>query len=376
MIHVATVGGSMRSRRQTGTSLSKEKEIAVRTPLTALLVATLLIGLFALPAGCPLSSAAETGTVRLLVTDKPFPFNMIEQADVIITRVEVLPADADAENNDETQEGESAGDAESQDPEAFDDDAENESVLDDPDSLSDNESEDDEAAAAEEEEEEEETDDDENENDAFLTIFEGEKLLSLLDLRNGRTDLLADAEIPTGTYKQMRLIVTEGFVRLTDEREFPLRVPSGSQTGIKLHFTFDIEADRETRLLLDIDLSRAFKPSPAGNIAECGDIREFKFQPSLGMRLIDLAEAGSIGATITNVDGEPLAAVSVTAYDGETEVTTTSTESDGTFVLTGLEAGTYRIEFSASGYTDAEVIDVVVGAGEQTNGLDVVLTEE
>ena len=366
----------MRSRRQTGTSLSKEKEIAVRTPLTALLVATLLIGLFALPAGCPLSSAAETGTVRLLVTDKPFPFNMIEQADVIITRVEVLPADADAENNDETQEGESAGDAESQDPEAFDDDAENESVLDDPDSLSDNESEDDEAAAAEEEEEEEETDDDENENDAFLTIFEGEKLLSLLDLRNGRTDLLADAEIPAGTYKQMRLIVTEGFVRLTDEREFPLRVPSGSQTGIKLHFTFDIEADRETRLLLDIDLSRAFKPSPAGNIAECGDIREFKFQPSLGMRLIDLAEAGSIGATITNVDGEPLAAVSVTAYDGETEVTTTSTESDGTFVLTGLEAGTYRIEFSASGYTDAEVIDVVVGAGEQTNGLDVVLTEE
>jgi len=68
--------------------------------------------------------------------------------------------------------------------------------------------------------------------------------------------------------------------------------------------------------------------------------------------------------------------VSVTAYDGETEVASTSTETDGTYVLAGLEAGTYRIELSATGYADVEVNDVVVDAGEQTDGLDVVLTEE
>lgn len=252
-----------------------------------------------------------TGSLRVLITDKPFPFELLHSAEITITRVEVRGGAGDREDDEE-----------------------------------------------------------------FVTVFEGQRDFDLLDLQNGRTDVLADAVIPVGTYTQMRLIVTEGRVRLTNERDFVLRVPSGSQSGIKLHFAFTIEDAEETQLLLDVDLSRAFKPIPAGKIDDPDTIREFKFQPSLAMRLIDIVDAGSIAGRVTNEAGEPIGAVAVTAYKGGEEVTSTSTANDGRYVLSGLPAGEYRVEFSASGYQDAEIDGVSVTAGEQTTGIDIVLALE
>jgi len=220
-------------------------------------------------------------------------------------------------------------------------------------------------------------DEDTGDDGSFVVIFEGERRLDLLDLRNGRTDLLADTQVPAGDYSQMRLIVTEGELTLKDGRTFLLTVPSGEQTGIKLHFDFSVADGEETQLLLDVDLSRAFQPIPGGHIDDPSTIRNFHFRPSLAMRLINLLEAGSISGAVTTMVEDvstPLASVAVTAYVDDQEVTTTSTEADGTYVLGGLTTGTYRVEFSLVGYDDVVIPEVNVNAGETTLGVDAVMT--
>ena len=72
---------------------------------------------------------------------------------------------------------------------------------------------------------------------------------------------------------------------------------------------------------------------------------------------------------------ETVAGASVTAFDDEDdEVTSTATGGDGTYVLGGLPAGTYRVEVSANGFEDAEASDVSVTAAQTTENVDVILT--
>ena len=279
-------------------------------------------------------NSAATGTVNLQVTDAPFPVDLISEAAVTITKVEVLHASA-------TQPSEDLPDSQESEP------ADSSSGTGDS------------------------TAETQNQAD-WVTIFEGTKTFNLLDLRNGRTDLLADVTIPTGQYTQMRLIVSEGSITLKDGRTFNLKVPSGETSGIKLHFIFTVTEGDTKPLLLDVNLGRAFKPIPGSGLKRPEDIKQFHFQPSLAMRLINVVQAGSITGTVT--DGTaPLAGVTVTAMRDTTEVTSTSTEADGTYALTGLPTGTFTIAFSKEGYVDDQVTDVAVQAGQVTEGINDVM---
>jgi hypothetical protein len=307
-------------------------------------------------AGCPGtgSSSAGQGTLRLLITDKPFPFEFIQEARVTITKVEVRAAEDESAADESADEGavdeggtDDAADADAGDPN--DGSARN--------------------AAGDGA-----GDEDDDAGSPFIVVYEGEKSFDLLQLRNGKTDLLADATLPAGRYTQMRIHVTEGLVVLNDGREFPLRVPSGEQTGIKLHFEFEVADGEQAQLLLDVDLSRAFSAIPSGHIDDVSTIREFKFHPSLAMRLIDLLDAGSISGMVSDAAGAPLAAVAVTAFNGTEEVSTTSSAADGTYSLGGLPTGTYRLEFSLGGYSDAQVENVEVQAGAATENVNATLS--
>lgn len=288
-----------------------------------------------------------SGSVRLLVTDKPYPYDFIASAVVTVTRVSLRVADAEEgdDNENDNEAADASGDDDSLELAAQDGGDEN---------GSDNES------------ENENENDNESHDGGFVTVFEGERELNLLDLRNGRVDLLADADVPAGHYDQMRLVVTRGVLTLTDGRVFDLRVPSGSSSGIKLNFEFEVADGEEKVLLLDVDLSRAFSAIPSGHIDDVSTIREFRFQPALAMRLIDVLAAGSVSGQVQDSDGNSLASVAVTVYRGEEEVTSTASEADGSFMLIGLPTGDYRVEFSLAGYADLGLEPVNVQAGAET----------
>ena len=156
-----------------GTSRSRIRALVLAGAGTLALF--VLVSMCGLP-GCFAGEA--TGTLKVLITDSPYPFEYISEAWVTVTRVEVHHVGDD--DGDETEDAEeSDGDGDS----------------------------------------------------PWIVIFESEQEFNLMDLRNGRTDLLAGAEIPAGHYNQTRLIVTQGYVVLTDGREFALTVPSGAQTA-------------------------------------------------------------------------------------------------------------------------------------------------
>jgi len=315
-----------------------------------------------------------TGSVRLLVTDKPYPYEYIDEALVTITRVEIRRANADDdaatgnEGDGAEDDGSGVGEPDASDDSGDDRDSgdeplEGDEPTDTPEGDAGGDVPPDDQAADESE--------DGDEGRPFIEIYSDEvgKSFNLLELQNGQVDLLADAEVPAGTYDQMRIIVTDGQVTLKDGREFPcpLRVPSGEQTGIKLHFQFEVEAERETTLLLDIDLSKAFSAIPGGRIDDADQIRSFRFSPSIAMRLIRLADAGSVSGTVCDPAGNPLAEASVTVYRGDEEVGNTSTDADGSYLLSGLPGGEYRLTVTASGFEDSEFEGVLVQAGETTD---------
>ncbi len=334
--------------------------------------------------GALFGGSGQTGSLTLSITDKPYPYDMIEEASITITEIEVRRTEVQDANND--------------DDDGDDDDGDENEAEDDDDGDSPEESQDADRGASGDVEvevedgpdeldvdaEDGETGDDDDDGglaadgadqeSSWVTILSEARTIDLTDLRNGRTDLLAQMAIPAGGYRKMRLMVTEGFVRLNDGREFPLTVPSGPQTGIKLHFNFTVEPDQETVLLLDVDISRAFLAIPSGHIDDPATITGFMFLPSHAMRLINVLEAGTVAGAVTDESQAPLANVAVTAYDqnGE-EVANTATDPDGTYLLVGLPTGMYRVEFSAMGFEDASVENVSVNAGDAVGGVNATL---
>ncbi len=83
----------------------------------------------------------------------------------------------------------------------------------------------------------------------------------LLTLQEGITANLTGAEdVEAGTYRQLRLVVDRAVVTLKpdykftdDETSKPLHVPSGMQSGIKVHLNGPIEVTEETLTIVTVD---------------------------------------------------------------------------------------------------------------------------
>ncbi len=259
------------------------------------------------------NGTSDTGRLTLQLTDAPFPFDLVAEANVTVFKVDARLADGEANQDEESM-------------------------------------------------------DDENEGSEFITLMEQEVPVNLLDLTNGTTEQLADVEVPVGTYDLIRVYVRGINVVLTDGRTFDLKVPSGAQTGIKIFIApaLTIAGGISSDLLLDFDVSRSFVAK--GNTKTVDGINGFNFKPVI--KVSNLSTAGTLYGTVTTLEEEanvPLENAQISVFDiNDAPVTSGVTDADGNYMIMGLDAGSYKVFASLNGFVDSEMMDVEIVAGNKT----------
>ena len=137
-----------------------------------------------------------------------------------------------------------------------------------------------------------------NTNGNTVTInFPTAKRIDLLQLRNGVTAALAqNASVPTGTYDWMQLQVlatqdTQGQsdITLVNGTQYPLYIPSGSETGLKLTTPFTVSQNGTTQLIIEFDLRQSVTTKST-------DAQNYALVPAL--RLENQSQVGTINATV------------------------------------------------------------------------------
>lgn len=198
------------------------------------------------------------------------------------------------------------------------------------------------------------------------TISEPNEVYNILELINGDFAILADAELETGTYQQIRLILSDDNSDVIDGETYNMTVPSGAQTGLKLNINAEIEEGIVYTLLLDFDANRS--------VVKRGATNQYNLKPVV--RATSEAVTGNIGGNV-NVDATVRAILNAGTAEADTVSTTITDDLSGDFLLVGLEEDSYTVavETGEEGFEDTEFEDVDVTLGETTDLGDIVLTE-
>jgi len=205
-----------------------------------------------------------------------------------------------------------------------------------------------------------------NSGNAWKQVLAPRRTVNLLDLVNGVREDLGVAELASGHYTQMRLLLGKApddglnllgrphpyanyFIDALDNA-VELKVPSGLQSGIKIVRGFDIGAGETTELLLDFDASRSVVM--AGSSGQC------LLKPVI--RMYGTAEGVVVKGTVADA-ASPLAGVLVSAQvtasaadekDAVSVEASTVTDEDGSYALF-LAPGTYNLV----AYREVETVD-------------------
>lgn len=82
-------------------------------------------------------------------------------------------------------------------------------------------------------------------------------IYNLLDLQNGIDALVANAMVSLEEIRQVRLILGEDNTVVVDGEEYELKVPSGSQSGLKINLCLDLTGMPQYDLILDFDAAES-----------------------------------------------------------------------------------------------------------------------
>ena len=255
---------------------------------------------------------SKSGTVIVSITDAPFPYDMVEEANITIDWIKLHKID---------------------------------SVL----------------------------VDGEIDSDSDFVMLEKDTTLNLIELSNGITAVMSELEVPAGTYNEIRFHITEASVKILDDTTtYRLKIPGGGASGLKVKIKpwLEVEEGVISEVLLDIDVNRSYKI--IGNAKGKKGIKGFMFKPVV--RAVNLSSAGKVEGMVTNEDGDNIKHAMITLLSGNDTISSTKSTVGGYYAIIGVPDGTYTMECEREGYNTEIAENVVVEIGSVTQQ-DFILTK-
>jgi hypothetical protein len=182
----------------------------------------------------------------------------------------------------------------------------------------------------------------------WVTVARPDRVFNLLDLQNGTTALLGEADVPPGDYRAVRVTFDPARSSMTDKDGGHPAINWQSKGALPTLFGLVEEAmaidENGEDIVIDFDVGRSFLPENSDSGAG-----GFIFIPFL--RAITRAGSGAVEGTLLRSDGGdpiPLAAVSIHyASDSSSAlgplVATSRTNALGKFKVSFLRPGRYAI---------------------------------
>jgi hypothetical protein len=284
-------------------------------------------------------SPNATGSVGIMLTDAPFPFDSVARADIFVVRIDGRVASTDSA-------GAEAG-----------------------------------------------KDDDSNSNTdpskGWVTLAAPNAVFNLLDLQNGKTVNLGQASLASGTYQGFRIIIDASKSSITlrngtvlNASNNGIKFPSAARSGIKIQLAQPYTVvSGKSQMVVDFDLGHSFVMR-GHSLQQNGllfkpVIRATAIENTGGISGVVHADSAK-GAVEPNASVEILkAGTAVTDTVSANVIATTKSDSTGAYAAMWLTPGTYAVRATPpstdTAHHAAVVDNIAVTSGKTTTGADVVV---
>lgn len=210
-----------------------------------------------------------------------------------------------------------------------------------------------------------------DDDESWETVANPGKTYNLLELVNGLVEQLGEVILDSGHYTQMRLIIGEdhdqslnifdqshpyaNYIIDQDGIAQELKVPSGSQTGLKVVNGFDINANQTTELILDFDALRS--------VVKAGSSGKYLLKPTV--KVLSTADYAVVYGTVTAAQTDPLVLLENTFVTAQIAIPEEADVKDKVVIQSGtlsaengeyalfLEPGIYNLVAHLTDYSTA-----------------------
>jgi hypothetical protein len=177
-------------------------------------------------------------------------------------------------------------------------------------------------------------------------------IYNLLYFTNGKDTLIASATIPTAMVSQIRLILGDNNTVVVDSVTYPLKTPSGQQSGLKLNLNTRLVEGVVYIILLDFDAGKSVVREGNGN---------YLLKPVI--RVANNPISGSIHGQVVTPAALPVSVIAVIHSD----TLSTLTAADGQFLIRGALPGIYTLTLTPDSLFPSKTIgNVSVTTGHVT----------